>query len=33
VMHIVTRSKFVTVMERICNLFFPKSIVIYTRKL
>jgi len=32
-MQIVTNSRFAHRMERICNFFFPKSIVIYTRKL
>jgi len=32
-MQIVTRSKFVHRMERILNFFFPKSMVIYTRKI
>ncbi|MDY6917079.1 MAG: class I SAM-dependent methyltransferase [Chloroflexota bacterium] len=29
---VATRSKFVPAMERILNFFFPKSIVVYTRK-
>ena len=33
VLQIVTKSKFAQRMERILNLFFPKSIVIYTRKI
>ncbi len=32
-MQIVTKSRFVPWMERILNFFFPKSIVIYTRKI
>ena len=32
-MQIVTESRFANSMERICNFFFPKSIVIYTRKM
>lgn len=32
-MQIVTRSRFVHRMERLCNFFFPKSIVIYTKKI
>ncbi|MBE0415746.1 MAG: class I SAM-dependent methyltransferase [Dehalococcoidia bacterium] len=33
VLQIVTKSRFAQRMERICNFFFPKSIVIYTRKI
>jgi hypothetical protein len=32
-MQIVTRSRFAQRMERLLNFFFPKSIVIYTRKI
>ena len=32
-MQIVTESRFAHRMERMCNFFFPKSIVIYTRKI
>lgn len=31
-MQIVTKSRFVNSMERVLNFFFPKSIVVYTRK-
>lgn len=31
--HILTRSRFISLMERIFNFVFPKSVVIYARKL